>query len=104
MIYVHVLKWPGKSDHGKTVRLPGLPRKIVGASILAGAGIVARKKLLVSDGGDAGDSRSVKVDAAGKHIVLTVPEAEQEPLDTIIKLTLDGPAEDIPAVEVEKQD
>ena len=57
--------------------LPPLPRKIVSHAVLTGG--VAR----------------VRQTAAG--IEVSVPPAQHDPLDTIIKLALDGPAGTIPA-------
>ena len=66
-VYVHILKWPGES-----VALPPIPRKIVSASVLTGG--------------------TAKVTQTDEAITIKVPEADRQALDTIVVLTLDGPA------------
>ena len=73
VIYLHVLRWPDD-----VLRLPAIPRKIVRSSVLTG--------------GEA----SVRQTAAG--IEVSVPVAQRHPIDTIVRLELDGPAGDIPVV------
>ena len=72
-VYVHVLQWSGES-----LTLPPLPKKILSASLLTG-----------------GD---VKLTQDGGKLTLAVAKADQQEIDTIVKLTLDGPAEDIPPI------
>jgi alpha-L-fucosidase len=67
IIYLHILRWPGDS-----ISLPAIPRKIVKTSVLTG--------------GEA----TIKQTDTG--IEVTVPAAQRDPLDTIVKLELDGPA------------
>ncbi len=69
-VYVHVLKWEGDS-----VALPPLPKKIVASSVLTGGTAI------------------VAQDPQG--ITIRVAPSEQQPIDTIVKLELDGPALDI---------
>jgi len=72
-VYLHVLRWPEE-----TVKLPSIPGKIVKSSLLTG-GEVTVKQL------DTG-------------IEVTVPAAQRDPVDTIVKLELDSPARDIPVM------
>ena len=66
-IYLHILRWP--SD---TIQLQELPRKIVGHKVLTGG--------------------TATVAQTADGITVTVPLAERHPIDTIVKLELDGPA------------
>jgi alpha-L-fucosidase len=66
-VYLHVMKW----DDG-AVRLPALDRKIVSSSVLTGG--------------------KVEVRATDEGIDLAVPPADRQELDTLVALTLDGPA------------
>lgn len=75
VVYVHILK---RGDG--TVRLPPLPKKIVQSQLLAGA--------------------KVPVVQTDSGITLTLPQVDSPGMDTIIKLMLDGPAEDVPPLEV----
>jgi alpha-L-fucosidase len=72
-IYLHILRWP--SD---TVTLPAIPRRILRASLRTGG------------------MCSVKQSDAG--IQVSVPLEWRQPVDTIVKLDLDGPAGSIPAI------
>ena len=72
-IYLHILRWPAD-----TVRLPPIMKKIVGHSVLTG--------------GEA----EVKQTADG--ITVSVPAAQRDALETIVKLELDGPAADLPTI------
>jgi alpha-L-fucosidase len=69
-IYLHVLQW-----QGDTIALPALPRKVVSATLLTGG--------------------QVKVLQQEDAISLTVAKADQQEIDTIVALKLDGPASDI---------
>jgi alpha-L-fucosidase len=75
IVYVHVLK-----SRGETLALPPLRKKVVRSELLTG-GVVP---VVQSDAG----------------VVLTLPQAAAKNVDTIVKLTLDGPAQEIPALEV----
>jgi alpha-L-fucosidase len=70
MVYLHLLDWRGDS-----VTLPGLPRKVVRARTLTGG------KAAVRQTGDA--------------LEVAVPPAGRDPIDTIVELKLDGPADGI---------
>jgi len=74
-VYLHVLKW---SDEKLT--LPALPKKIVRSRWLTGGAV----PLTQTDSG----------------ITLTVGKLDPQAKDTIIKLTLDGPANQIPPLDV----
>ncbi|MEI8375129.1 MAG: alpha-L-fucosidase [Planctomycetota bacterium] len=76
-VYIHVLQWPGDS-----IVLPALPKKVLSATLLTG-----------------GDVKLAQVD--GK-ITLTVAKADQQEIDTIIAIKLDGPAEDIAPMSISK--
>ena len=69
-IYVHILDW---SD--QTITLPALPKRILSASLLTGG--------------------SVNVRQTADAIVIGVREEYRDPIDTIVELTLDGPAAEI---------
>jgi alpha-L-fucosidase len=73
-VYLHILRWP--SD---TISLPSVPRKIVRHGVLTGGEAAVRQ---TSDG-----------------IQVSVPPASRDPIDTIIRLELDGPAKEIPIVK-----
>ncbi len=70
-VYLHVLRWP--SD---TLKFPATPRKIVACSVLTGG-------------------TAQVVQTAGGFTV-SVPANQRDPLDTIVKLDLDGSAMDLP--------
>lgn len=72
-IFLHLLR--GDSE---TVELPDIGRKIVGAEILGGGSAGVRQ-------------------AEGK-LILTVPAAARDAIDTIVRLKLEGSAMDIPAI------
>lgn len=69
-VYIHALKLSGE-----TLELPALPGKVVSAALLTG-----------------GDLKWSQDDS---RILLTIPKANQQKIDTIVKLTLDGPADAI---------
>ena len=71
VIYVHLLRWTGEK-----VTLPAIGRKIKASSILGGG--------------------KVEVDQNEKEISISVPASDRQPVDTIIKLELDGSAMNIP--------
>jgi len=75
VIYLHLLK-----EGEPRVELAGLARKIVSASLL--------------QGGEA------KVEQTPDTVMVTVPANLRDPLDTVVKLQLDGSAMDLPAVKI----
>ncbi len=75
VIYLHVFH--GLDD---TIELPGLPRKIKSASIL-------------------GDG-PVEFATTNGNLVFTVPLARRDASDTVIKIQLDGPAMDLPVMDL----
>ncbi len=72
-VFLHVLR----SSEGR-VEVPSLPRKVRSATLLRGG--------------------VVKVREEGGLLVLTLDERKVDPVDTIIRLELDGSAMDIPAL------
>jgi alpha-L-fucosidase len=74
-IFVHILKW-----NGETFTLPNIPAKIVGASLLTGG--------------------KVDMKQTDEGIVLSVPASDQQPIDTLVKLKLDGSAMDLAPVSM----
>ena len=73
LVYIHVLKWSGD-----TLTLPALPKKILASSLLTGG--------------------EVQMDEVDGQLTFAVQKPDQKEIDTIIKLTLDGPAAEIPAL------
>jgi len=74
-VYVHLLE-----PDDETVALPPLPRKIIRSQLLAG-----------------GTASVVQTDSG---VTLTVSPPDSRRIDTIVKLTLDGPADEIPPLDV----
>lgn len=75
-IYLHLF-----SVQGETFLVPPLAgRKILRASVLGKGG--------------------VKFTSSAKGTRLTIPRSLQDPADTIVKLELDGPAEDLPVIDL----
>ena len=72
-IYLHILRWPGE-----TIALPPIRPRIVKHSVLTGGEATIRQ----SDRG----------------IEVSVPAAHRDTIDTIVKLELDSPAKNIPAI------
>lgn len=68
VIYLHIIRWPGD-----TIKLPAIKQKIVKHSVLTGGEATVTQ----SDGG----------------IVVSVPSANRDATDTIIKLELDAPVQ-----------
>jgi alpha-L-fucosidase len=68
IVYVHIQKW-----NGDRMKLPQLKRKIVSSSSLTGG--------------------QVKIEQSSDGLVLRMPVDQQGKVDTIVKLELDGPAE-----------
>jgi len=73
-VFVHVLRWPGDGP----ITLPAVAKKIVGSRLVTGG--------------------AVGVKSTEQGIILTVPQASRQALDTIIELRLDGSTKDIPAL------
>jgi len=73
-IYLHILRWPGD-----TITLPAIKPRIVKHSLLTGG------------------AGTLKQTEAG--IEVTVPAVQRDATDTIVKLELDAPAKDIPAMQ-----
>ena len=69
-IYLHILQWAGES-----VTLPPIEKKIVSVSVMTGG--------------------KADVKQTAKAVEVSVPAADRQELDTIIVLTLDGPASEI---------
>ena len=78
VIYIHIL-----NKNADTIELPAIPRQIVSAMLLNGDKI-----------GSTNQNAS---------LVLTVPRAQHDDYDTVVKLTLDGSAMDLPAMDVPDQ-
>ena len=74
-IYLHVLRWSGG-----TITLPAISRKITGSRVLTGG--------------------NATVEQTNDGVTIGVPAAYQQEIDTIIKLTLDGPSMDIAPITV----
>jgi len=70
-IYLHVLDWGGPA-----LALPAIPRKIVSANLLTGGSACVKQNQ--------------------EDIAITVAAEHRHPIDTIIRLELDGPASGIP--------
>jgi alpha-L-fucosidase len=75
VIYVHILEWP--SD---TITLPALPKRVTDASLMTGG--------------------TVSVQQTDAGIEIQVPAGSRQEIDTIVTLTLDGPAGDIPPIAI----
>jgi alpha-L-fucosidase len=73
-VYVHLLKWGDE-----TITLPLLRKKIVKSQLLAG-----------------GTASIAQTDSG---ITLTIPQPDPQNIDIIVKLTLDGPADEIPPLD-----
>ena len=69
-IYLHILRWPEE-----VVKLPAIVHKIVKTSVLTGG--------------------QTDVKQTADELTVSVPAAQHDPIDTIVKLELDGPAADI---------
>jgi len=68
-VYVHVLQWSGDA-----VSLPGIAKQIVSHSVLTGG--------------------KADVKQTDEAVTISVPQGDRQEIDTIITLTLDGPAAD----------
>lgn len=71
LIYLHILRWPEPA-----LRLPPIPRKIIAYRALTGSGMTVKQ---------SESSVEIQAPAVGRH-----------PVDTIVRLELDGPAATIP--------
>jgi alpha-L-fucosidase len=71
-VYLHILKWP---EGEEAVVLPPLPAKITASKLLTGG--------------------SVTLDQSDSGLRITVPPADRNPIDTIVKLDLDRNAMEI---------
>ena len=71
-VYVHILRWDPAAD---VLTLPPLPRKILRSTVLTGG--------------------AAKVTQAPSGITIAVEARDRDPIDTLVVLTLDGPAADI---------
>jgi alpha-L-fucosidase len=69
-LYVHILKWDGEK-----IALPPIGKKIVSASVMTGG--------------------KADVKQTAEAFEVSVPPADRQELDTIVVLTLDGPASEI---------
>jgi alpha-L-fucosidase len=67
VVYLHILRWPSDA-----ITLPAIPRRIVRHTVLAGGSAVLKQR-----------ESGIEVD---------VPGDRRHPVDTIVKLQLDGPA------------
>ncbi len=74
VIYLHILRWPQDMLY-----LPAIPRTVVKASVLTGGAVTMRQT------------------AAGLQV--SIPPAQRDAIDTIVKLELDGPAREIPVIK-----
>jgi alpha-L-fucosidase len=72
-IYLHVIRW----DADRLV-LPPLPRKVVASTLLTGG--------------------TVTVEPTADALIIGVPPAERQRLDTLVRLELDGPVENLAAI------
>ena len=85
-VYLHAFAAEGLLPPGLPRRveilLPKLPRKVVSAEILGGG--------------------AVEVAERGESWLVSLPGTLQQPIDTIVKITLDGSAMDLGAVEAPK--
>lgn len=77
-IYLHILRWPADGR----ILLPKIDRRITKITMLNPGTII------VANGGP----QQVRQEA--DHMWISVPEANRDPVDTIVVLQLDGPASD----------
>lgn len=68
VIYLHILLWPAG-----TISLPAIPNRIVRSTLLTGKG-------------------KARVQKTASGITVSVAPTHRAPVDTIVKLELDGPA------------
>jgi alpha-L-fucosidase len=74
-VYLHVLNWPGDK-----LVLPAIDKKITAGRLLAGG--------------------RLSLNQTAEGITISVPVADRQPIDTIVVLTLDGNALEIPPIVV----
>jgi len=74
-VYLHIMRWD--ADH---LVLPPLPRKVVASTLLTGG--------------------TVKVSQTIDSVVVEVPPADRQKLDTLVRLELDGPAETLASINL----
>jgi len=70
-VFLHVLRWDGDQ-----ITLPDLPRKVTRAALLGGG--------------------PANVSQAGGKLTVSVPAGQRDPVDTVVRLELDGSALDVP--------
>lgn len=75
VVYLHILRW-----NEDTIELPEISRHIKSSSLL--------------------DGTIVDVANRGDKLFITVPGNRRDPMDTLVKLQLDGSAMELPALEV----
>ncbi len=75
IVYLHILK-----GSAGTLALPPLPRKVLESQLLRGG--------------------TVPVVQTDSSLALTIPALDARNADTVVKLTLDGPADEIPPLDV----
>ena len=73
VVYLHILGWPGDA-----IVLPALPKRVTASSLLTGG--------------------TVSVRQTKEGLEIHVPPQERRAIDTIVRLELDGPADDIEPV------
>lgn len=72
-VYLHILRW----DSDRLV-LPPLPRKVVAGTVLTGG--------------------TVSVEQTDTALTVSVPPADRQKINTLVRLEMDGPVGDIPAI------
>ena len=72
-VYLHILRW----DSDRLV-LPPLPRRVVASTVLTGG--------------------TVSVEQTDAVLTVSVPPADRQKINTLVRLEMDGPVEDIPAI------
>ena len=73
-IYLHILRWPAD-----TITLPAIEQTVLHSSVLTGGTAIVKQTEL--------------------GIEVSVPQDERDPIDTIVKLELNGAADDIPVIK-----
>jgi alpha-L-fucosidase len=74
-VFVHILGWTGN-----TLSLPNLPRKVISATLLTGGKVECKQN--------------------GDLLALSVAASDRKPIDTIVKLELDGSAMDLAPITI----
>ncbi len=75
-IYLHVIEW----GENNSILLPPIPKRIVSHQVLTGG--------------------EIALNETERGTEIRLPAGQRDPLDTIIELRLDGPASEIPAVDL----